>query len=656
MAFIQNKNSFLRVGNNYYPDIDGLRAIAIIGVVLYHFFPSLLRGGFFGVDIFFAISGFLITKFIFDSTKAEPFKILDFFARRIKRIFPSLLLVLIICLVFGWFVLFPHEYLQLSKYILSGVGFSANLIALSEVNYFDASAYSKPLLNLWSLGVEEQFYIIYPIALYFIQKYTPKKIGFFLIISFIISFIIWVLLSFFSKKFAFYLPISRFWEFLSGGLIAYFLPNKRNFSFYNLSFSYLGLFVIFLPFIFFREQLSVINYLIYTILSVLGSCLILYTSLIKNKSLLSNKYVRYIGLISYPIYLWHFPILSFALIISQNSLTFELKLLFFLVSFLLGALTFHFIESPIRSFNTKFFTRRLLSLSLVVFCIAFYIFRGHGIEGRNNFLNFTDNSPQLLRTENTDENCLKYLKGHENLFSYCRFNNLNSEKTIALIGDSHAHAAYPGIAAYLGEKKINTLLLANSNCLPFVDAEYGNSLIEKNYCRKSIKSLLKIIREDPHIYKIFIFSRGTQYFTGNGFGDAEKNEMLNTPLISYKDFFNSLQKTVNYLNSNGKSVLYVSENPELGILPSACLSRPFNIKKNGCLLPTKEVVLSRQYSYVQGLKLITNAKIINVIDFFCPSSSCNLFYKDKLLYADDDHLSVFGSFYQAEFIIKNELN
>ena len=92
MAFIQNKNSFLRVGNNYYPDIDGLRAIAIIGVVLYHFFPSLLRGGFFGVDIFFAISGFLITKFIFDSTKAEPFKILDFFARRIKRIFPSLLL------------------------------------------------------------------------------------------------------------------------------------------------------------------------------------------------------------------------------------------------------------------------------------------------------------------------------------------------------------------------------------------------------------------------------------------------------------------------------------------------------------------------------------------------------------------------------------
>ena len=143
----------------YRPDIDGLRAIAVGSVLVYHAFPSLLPGGFIGVDIFFVISGFLITTILLQSLAAGDFSYRDFYARRIRRIFPALLLVLLATLAFGWYVLLPGEFSQLGKQITGGAAFFANLVFLGESGYFDATAETKPLLHLWSLGIEEQFYI-----------------------------------------------------------------------------------------------------------------------------------------------------------------------------------------------------------------------------------------------------------------------------------------------------------------------------------------------------------------------------------------------------------------------------------------------------------------------------------------------------------------
>ena len=149
----------------YRPDIDGLRAIAVLSVVCFHAFPDLLKGGFIGVDIFFVISGFLISTIIFENLDKGTFSFSEFYSRRIKRIFPALLLVLIACYSFGWFALLADEHKQLGKHIAAGAGFVSNFVFWNESGYFDNAAETKPLLHLWTLGIEEQFYIIWPLLL-----------------------------------------------------------------------------------------------------------------------------------------------------------------------------------------------------------------------------------------------------------------------------------------------------------------------------------------------------------------------------------------------------------------------------------------------------------------------------------------------------------
>jgi peptidoglycan/LPS O-acetylase OafA/YrhL len=150
----------------YRPDIDGLRAIAVLSVIAFHAFPNWAVGGFTGVDIFFVISGYLISTIIFDNLDKGTFSFGDFYGRRIKRIFPALLTVLITCYLFGWLTLLADEFKQLGKHLVAGAGFVSNLVLWSEAGYFDNSAETKPLLHLWSLGIEEQFYLIWPILLW----------------------------------------------------------------------------------------------------------------------------------------------------------------------------------------------------------------------------------------------------------------------------------------------------------------------------------------------------------------------------------------------------------------------------------------------------------------------------------------------------------
>lgn len=226
MANILN-NQFTQ--QEYRPDIDGLRAIAVLSVVTYHAFPNLVPGGFLGVDIFFVISGYLISKIILNNLENNNFSFFDFYARRVRRIFPALFVVLLSVLFAGWFFLLPSEYKQLGKHVLAGAGFVANLMYWREVGYFDVAAETKPLLHLWSLGVEEQFYIFWPVFLYFLWK---RKINL-LKVSLILFFISCAAYLYFSGVhgiFAFYAPVTRFWELLAGGLLAFIKHYKGEWS------------------------------------------------------------------------------------------------------------------------------------------------------------------------------------------------------------------------------------------------------------------------------------------------------------------------------------------------------------------------------------------------------------------------------------------
>lgn len=211
----------------YRRDIDGLRAVAVLAVVGFHAFPEWFKGGFIGVDVFFVISGYLITSIIFKDLEAGDFSFSDFYSRRIKRIFPALLVVLLTSFIFGWFALLADEFKQLGKHILAGASFLSNIVLWNESSYFDNSADTKPLLHLWSLGVEEQFYIFWPLIIYIAWKRKFSLIKT-ITLSIIVSFLLNIVTINQDAVAAFYLPQTRFWELWAGSLIALIESHKAN--------------------------------------------------------------------------------------------------------------------------------------------------------------------------------------------------------------------------------------------------------------------------------------------------------------------------------------------------------------------------------------------------------------------------------------------
>jgi peptidoglycan/LPS O-acetylase OafA/YrhL len=211
---------------HYRPDIDGLRAIAVLSVIAFHVAPNTFKGGFIGVDIFFVISGFLITSIILSDLSRSQFSFIDFYSRRIRRIFPALLLVLAAAYIFGWFALLAQELTQLSKHIVSGSLFISNLVLWNESGYFDNFIDRKLFLNLWSLGVEEQFYLFWPLILYAGMRFKTSFLK--IIISILLISFSWnIYQTDINTSAAFYSPLTRFWELLIGAILGYFSFDQK---------------------------------------------------------------------------------------------------------------------------------------------------------------------------------------------------------------------------------------------------------------------------------------------------------------------------------------------------------------------------------------------------------------------------------------------
>jgi peptidoglycan/LPS O-acetylase OafA/YrhL len=333
----------------YRPDIDGLRAIAILSVVGFHAFPNWINGGFIGVDIFFVISGYLISSIIFDSLEHNHFSFFEFYSRRIKRIFPALILVLIACFAFGWFVLLADEYKQLGKHIAGGAGFIANFIFWNESGYFDNASDTKPLLHLWSLGVEEQFYIAWPVLLWFDWKQRLNMLTIVIAVG-IISFALNIArINGGHTVAAFYSPQTRFWELLTGSLLAYATLRQWN-SFPKLKHwldTWLGKLIYSHPPEGDGRSLRNIQSLLgaaliavgvfviakenhfpgwWAVLPTLGTVMIIAAGMQAwlNSAVLGNRMLVWFGLISFPLYLWHWPLLSFARIVESETPSHEI--------------------------------------------------------------------------------------------------------------------------------------------------------------------------------------------------------------------------------------------------------------------------------------------------------------------------------------------
>jgi len=337
-----------KVETRYRADIDGLRAVSILLVVAYHAQPWLVRGGFIGVDIFFVISGFLITRIILSEAKAGTFSSLAFYARRVRRIFPALIVVLATTYLIGWIILLPDGFALLGKSTAAGVAFVSNLFQLNQTGYFAPEAAENPLLHLWSLGIEEQFYIFWPLLLVLLlgSKYRRIRIAAIAAASFGLSLLIF--LGF--KEWSFYSPLPRAWELLAGGLLASSQIEgvaRQSSPLRDNLLSAAGLAAIIGAAAALNKESLFPG--AWALLPVLGAVLIIIApNSTVNRVLLSSRAMVAIGLISYPLYLWHWPLLSYLGII-RNGVPNAIEIwAVVIVAFILAWLTYRFVEIPLR--------------------------------------------------------------------------------------------------------------------------------------------------------------------------------------------------------------------------------------------------------------------------------------------------------------------
>ncbi len=531
---------------HYRPDIDGLRAIAVLSVVTFHAFPNLLRSGFVGVDIFFVISGYLITSIILTDLAAKRFSLTNFYARRVRRIFPALIVVLLFCLIVGTFMLWADDFARLGKHAAAGAGFIANLALWQEANYFDVASDTKILLHLWSLGVEEQFYLAWPALMLVAWR---GRLNRFVLIAAVLALSLAYSIKATSTDpvAAFYSPVSRLWELAAGASLA------------NL--------MLFSPPIAVRIERTIATVLAGLlfergvdadrayrhVLSTLGIALVLASTVVVtrrhefpgwwalfpvtgtyllilagpeawlNRWALSNKVLVWFGLISYPLYLWHWPLLTFARLHFGNvAPPPQLVLALVAASVVLAWLTYQLVEKPIR------FGQRARKASIPALVTAMAAIGAFGIvdvlskgfpgrleqdkaayadyfnvgsprlqaeyinyisQNQCNFYAWDSKIPTIAPRAAIDPNC------------YTR----HSEQSIMILGDSNASDLYYGLSEIL-PKTVSLLLIWSSGCQV---SEVIERIIDTHHCHMANYFAMQHIKIDPP--KVLLLSSNNSF-------------------------------------------------------------------------------------------------------------------------------------------------
>jgi peptidoglycan/LPS O-acetylase OafA/YrhL len=490
------------------PDIDGLRAIAVLAVVAFHA-SKRISGGFVGVDVFFVISGFLISSIILKGLKDDSFSFVDFYVRRIRRIFPALILVLLASWLLGWFVLEPKAYALLGRHMIAGAGFVSNIILWSESGYFDAAAWLKPLLHLWSLGIEEQFYLLWPVFLFFAWK-SRQKVLVWIVAVLGISFVINIAGIDSNPVATFYLPFSRFWELLAGAALAYvnvhnhqalnscrsiiaFRFRKTTISTSDIA-SLFGLVLVLASIALLTEASSFPGW--WALMPTIGAMLLVAAGAGGwiNRTILSHRWMTSIGLISYPLYLWHWPLLSFgrmtALGMDHRWLT---TISMVGLAFVLSFLTYHFVEKRLRYgliLRRPMIAPGLLGVLVLVTIVgAITDFQGGWSsrypEAVRPFLDYKFDYEASFR----NHRCL--LSGTEQHFADECAGTKTGLPLMLIWGDSHGAMLYPALSEVGRIKGMSVAQFTSSSCPPVLNFEKK----DRPLCRSINDNILEKIAE-----------------------------------------------------------------------------------------------------------------------------------------------------------------
>ncbi len=490
----------------YRPDIDGLRAIAVIAVLAFHAFPAWLPGGFIGVDVFFVISGYLISGIILNALQEDRFSFAEFYARRIRRIFPALAVVLAACYGFGWFVLFADDYQQLGRHIAAGVAFVSNIVLWGEAGYFDDAAETKPLQHLWSLGIEEQFYLAWPLLLFLAWRRRINPLWFTAALL-AASFLLNVRNIRVDVVGTFYSPFTRFWELMVGGMLACLphvgAPFSAPFGRANDAATIAGAALIVAA----AGLLDGARHFpgLWALLPTIGAFLVIGAGpdAWLNRTLLSRRALVWIGLISYPLYLWHWPLLSFARIVNGETPSPVARLGIVTLSVGLAWLTYELVEKPIR-FGTRgrYAVPMLCASMAALLAIAGFTYLSGGLieraisrTDRAHFMQYYDRMHKSGIAEAYREECdfMEWPTGNTKASLDPSCTQPGARRTVFLWGDSYAQALSQGIRSIL-PAGTRLAQVATSLCRPtFTDVDAGiaagRCLRSNEYAIARIKAL-----------------------------------------------------------------------------------------------------------------------------------------------------------------------
>lgn len=646
----------------YRPEIDGLRALAVVLVILFHAGWTVFSGGYIGVDVFFVISGYLITSILISDLNAKKFSFLKFYERRARRILPALFFVMLLSMPFAWLWLLPVDFQDFSESVAAVTLFVSNILFWQEAGYFDTAEALKPLLHTWSLGIEEQFYLLYPVLLLSIWKYGRDYFGGVLLAGIVISCFIAEYSGSHHSSANFFLLPSRGWELLAGAYLAY-LENTKPLNVNQRLSSFLtgvGMFLIIISAVLFDKQTKHPGLI--TFVPIAGTVLIIAFGRTKSisASFLSHRYIVGIGLISYSLYLWHQPIFAFARTYSLKELTAGMYFMLIAISFMLALFSYKYVEAPFRN-REKISTRTFVYLSTIL-SVCFIIFGVSGVvtsgfPGRlpDDLMNRLEGEKyKKIYVQTTDDwvHCFEKKPS-----SACILGNKNLTVTWALVGDSHAGALAQSLDKALKGSDSAGVFLAKEGCVYALGLRRGDVVedecLDHNY-------LVQARLQQPDINNIVISGRYVMYLErsrfDNGEGGVEPGLPVDFGPVQYSDENERRQKvsqsykdTIKELLGNGKRVFLVYPVPEVGWdVPRQAFKQKFK-GIDEPVTTSAAIYYERSRSVIKIFDSIGDH--MNLVRIYPDRILCNTIIPERcvteidneILYADDDHLSVNGA-------------
>lgn len=643
----------------YRPDVDGLRAISIILVLLFHGLGELLPGGYVGVDVFFVISGYLITGQIYSKLDEDSFSFIDFYSRRVKRIVPPLIIVMSMCLLFAWFNLSLSNFESLGKHIASGAGFVSNILLWKESGYFDSQSEFKPLLHLWSLGVEEQFYIVWPALIFLAYRLSKRGVGISLLIVLLVCVtslamsLVWIQKS---QVISFYSPLTRLWELGIGGALLLAESSQLWRYFHRLSdvpksrlqniASVTGLLLLSIA----AMNLSKDDLFpgVLALIPVVAACLIISAgpSAMVNQYLLANRVVIFIGLISYSVYLWHWPLLSFAYIKlnAEPSLTWRIALI--ATSILLGYLTWATVESRIRHLKHRLTSIWLLAALFVLGLIGYWGFTNKVVPER------LDAQLQIKQARIFDssgipvKDCSSILDTKSVASKYCSIWGKDTAKeTIVVWGDSLAAAWMPVFLTQQKQADLRVIQISHAACPPMLDVHRTGKSFASEWCNDGLLQRLAfnaIAKAAPS--KIFLISRWNLYFHGHIKNDQFVESSFITAAsgpateASAKEAFETkLPYTIKELEKIAPVIVFKGT-PVLKVpLDVGMLSMPTTFEPRTAEFHRFESSLDEIIDRVAARS--KKVKVFDASYLLCNSEKCPAFIQGIPVYSDEVHIT-----------------